>query len=80
MITFYARDVGMWRKDFTFSDEIESRSKTFQDRTELIEFMKTRGIRLDDPEYPLKFIGPEEHHFGYVYTIIQWSLIGWMKE
>lgn len=87
MITFYARDIGIWRQDFCFTNDItlipkeKYHYKTFYDRKELIEFMKSRGVRLDDPRYPLEFVGPKEHHeFGYVYDVIQWSLLGWVKE
>lgn len=87
MITFYARDIGIWREDFCFTNDItlspkeKTHYKTFYDRKELIEFMKSRGVRMDDPAHPLQFTGPKEHHMlGYVYTVIQWTLLGWVKE
>ena len=91
MITFYPRDINMWRTcpefDLSQRDNIlllplqKTHYKTFHDRPELIEFLKQYGVRLDDPTLPLKFVGPEEHfRFGNVYTVVQWSLVGWMKD
>jgi hypothetical protein len=87
MITFYPRDVGLWRKYFDFGRDITAEvkykgcKKTFHDRAELIEFLKSHGVRLDDPEHPLEFDGPDEHHvFGYAYTVKQFFVIGWMTE
>ena len=90
MITFFPRDIGIWRNDFDFSQiygsitlecKPQSDRKVCYDRKELIEFMKSRGVRLDDPKYPLEFIGPKEHHtFGYVYDVVQFHLLGWIKE
>jgi hypothetical protein len=87
MITFYARDIEMWHQDFCFTNDItltpkeKYHFKTFYDRKELIEFLKSHGVRLDDSNYPLEFIGPKEHpEFGYVCDVIQFSLLGWIKE
>ena len=90
LIIFYPRDIEMWRKDFDFSRrygpitlecKTETDHKVFHDRVELIEFMKSRGVKLTHPKYPLQFTGPTEHsEFGYVYNVIQWSLLGWVKE
>lgn len=54
--------------------------KDFYNRDELIKWLKTYGVRLDDAENPLKFNNEEHHHYGNVYHVIQWSLLGWMKE
>ena len=86
MITFYPRNIGMWRNVFTFNDITLSvdnvQSKTFYNRDELIEFLKQHKVRLDDPKYPLELEGPYEHHvFGNcVYTVKQWTTIGWIKD
>ena len=90
MITFYPRDIGLWRKDFDFSQRhgsftLECKKQTdcknFYDRTELIKFLKEHGVRLDDPNFPLEFSGPKEHsELGYVYTVMQFHVLGWIKE
>lgn len=90
MITFYPRDIGLWRKDFDFSQRngsftLECKKQTdhkiFYDRAELIEFLKEHGVRLDDPNFPLEFTGPREHsELGYVYTVMQFHVMGWIKE
>ncbi len=88
MVTFYPRNIELWRDDFSFTDDItliqkeKPSYKTFHNRKELIEFLKIYGIRLDGPGLPLEFIGPEEHHlFGHnVYEIVQWTVLGWVKE
>ena len=92
MITFYPRDIGRWRStglfdfsrrpDVSLSMSPKSDSVTFHTRAELIQFLKEHGVRLDDAEHPLKFTGPHEHAtFGAgTYHVIQWSLLGWMKE
>lgn len=85
-LQFIPRDLGMWRDDFDFSQDItltpkaKPQRKEFHDYNELIEFLKAHRVRLDDPENPLEFI-PEDHHvFGICKAVIQWSLIGWVKE
>lgn len=90
MITFYPRDIGMWRKEFNFSDRHSitlaakeySDRKTFYDRDELIGFLKEHGVRLDDPTNPLKITGPHTHYTlgPDTYDVIQWSLLGWIKD
>lgn len=87
MITFYPRDVGMWRTTFDFNLPItlttkeRTPKKEFYTRSELIEFLKAHGVRLDDPTYPLTFKDVELHHaYGYVSAVIQWTLIGWISE
>ena len=88
MITFYPRDIGMWRDDFDFTPSItltpkqKTDHKVFNTRQELIEFCKEHGVRLDNAEHPLKIVGPENHHsFGpNTYTVMQWTVIGWLKE
>jgi hypothetical protein len=87
MITFYPRDIGMWRKYFDFSErpvilagDGKIRNKTFRDRKELIEFLKDFGVRLNDPNYPLKFeLCHSPERLGH-YSVIQWTCIGWIKD
>ena len=86
MITFYPRDVGMWRTTFDFNLPItltpkeRTPRKNFATRVELIEFLKAHGVRLDDPRYPLEFREADHHAFGRHFAIIQWTLIGWCIE
>ena len=82
MITFIPRDIGMWRNHFDFTPTILAPPrKYFHDRDELIQFLKEAGVKLDDAQHPLEFVGPKFHHtLGNAYDIIQWSLIGWMKD
>ena len=93
MIKFYPRDIGMWRTidDYDFKYRYEAVHlliarykydyKYFHDREELITYLKKHGVKLTDPEHPLKFIGPEMNpEFGMVYTIHQWTVIGWIED
>lgn len=88
MITFYPRDIGMWRKDFCFNNDItltpkeKTDHKVFYDRDELIGFLKEHGVRLDDPQHPLEITGPHnnERLGPNTYNVIQWSLVGWIKD
>lgn len=87
MLTFYPRDIGLWRETFDFNLPITLTPKDryplkqFYNREEFIEFLKEHRIRLDDPYNPLTFKDRELHStFGYVSAVIQWSLIGWVKE
>ena len=85
MVTFYPRDIGMWRQDFEFGSLLTNRpSKTFHDRAELIEFLKQHGVRMDDYENPLRFevwdgINPSGS-VNNVHVVVQWTVIGWIKE
>lgn len=79
----------MWREtgdydfhpDITLSMKEKTDHKTFYDRAELIEYLKNHGVELNDPQYPLHMLGPEHNErLGYVYTVHQWSTLGWFKE
>jgi hypothetical protein len=88
MITFYPRDIGLWRNDFDFSPDItltpKSRTNhiTFPDRDNLIGFCKQHGVRLDDPENPFEILGPHQHPVlgPDTYTVKQWTVLGWLKD
>lgn len=88
MITFYPRDIGLWRKDFCFNKDItltpkeKTDHKVFYDRDELIGFLKEHGVRLDDIQNPLEITGPHnnERLGPNTYNVIQWSLLGWIKD
>lgn len=86
MIIFYPRDIGLWREQFSFEPTLvtnpyKSRTKNFHNRSEFIDFLKENRINLTDSRYPLEFIGPKIHPaYGVVYDVIQWTLIGWIKD
>lgn len=88
-IRFYPRDIGMFRNgDFDFAPRITlecrdtQRYKDFYDRSELIEYLKSRGIRLDDVDHPLEFYDYQMHHSWkqMMWTVKQWTLLGWAQE
>lgn len=87
-LRFIPRDIGMWRSTFDFSPEIYACEmglttyKEFHTQEELFEFLKSHGVRLDDPDYPLVLSDEIDHHsFGKnVKSVVQWSLVGWIKE
>ena len=79
MITFYPRDVGLWRSDFDFSDRANYPTKTFKDRDELIKFVENK-YGMDDPEFPLTFIEEPNHHFNTTHIVHMWTVMGWSRE
>ena len=81
MITFYPRDIGLWREDFDFSDRANYPTKTFKDRDELSEFV-LKKYGMDDEEFPLKFLENESIYspFDSTHTVHKWTVLGWMKE
>lgn len=84
MITFIPRDIGIWWNVFHFGPELATSRPSrgyFQNKQEFICFLKQHDVRLDDAQHPLEFVGPREHHvFGSVYDVIQWTLLGWIKD
>ena len=90
-VRFFPRDIGMFRnEDFDFSIRgkslltLETRYKwdykDFYDRAELIEYLKSMGVRLDDHKHPLKFDAGVHSEYGIGYSVIQWSYLGYMVE
>ena len=77
MITFYPRDIGLWREDFDFSDHSNRPTKTFKDRDELSEFIDNK---MDDESFPVKFIEEPNHHFNTTHIVHKWTVLGWSKE
>lgn len=96
MITFYPRDIGMWRKTFDFNPSIILTPKlvpsahegmAFYSRDELIEFLKQHGVRLDDPKFPLLIEQANENIYqkgharrGELFIVVQWTVIGWIRD
>lgn len=81
-VRFYPRDIGMWRKVFDFESAEQYTYVDFENRVELIDFLKQHGIRLDDPEFPLEFKAgaPIQDGRQLTHTVIQWSCVGWISE
>jgi hypothetical protein len=88
MITFYPRDIGIWRNSFDFAPDItltpkeKTNYKVFKKREELIDFLKEHGITLNDPKYPLKFesINYKIYNQDGMEAVIQWTCLGWIKD
>lgn len=96
MITFFPRDIGVWRKIFDFEPDVTLTPKTtpnahtgmvFHDRTELIEFLRNVGARLDDPQNPLRFERADEELYkkgrssqGELFVVTQWTALGWIRD
>lgn len=82
MITFYPRDVGMWRVlfDFTASDKP---SMAFDSKSSFTNWLQANThVRLDDATFPLEF-GELEDHPGWSKQrrpVRQCLLIGWIVE
>jgi hypothetical protein len=89
MITFYPRDIGMWRKEFNFNPPItlipnqKTNYRTFRNQSEFFSFLKEHGVKFDDQKFPLKIEdSPEASKIRNVQglqAIIQWTLLGWIK-
>jgi hypothetical protein len=80
MITFYPRDIGMWRDTFNFNTH--RLSKIFYDIDELISFCKKHGVRFDDPNNPFEILNDfTSSAFGDgTFVVKQWTVIGWLKD
>ena len=90
MITFYPRQLALWRDEFDFNPSItllpnqKTDHKTFRNREEFFSFLKDFGVRLDDPKFPLKIEDApnisEIRKIAGLQSVIQWSLLGWIKD
>lgn len=86
-VKFYPKDIGMFRDgDFDFSPivlltaDAKCNYKVFNDKSELIDYLKSKGVRLDDAEYPLEFCDYAHHVYGYGYKVKQSIRLGFVKE
>lgn len=79
MITFYPRDIGLWREDFNFSDRTNRPTQTFKNRDDLSKFVLER-YNIENEKYPLTYIEEENIHFGTTHIVHKWTVLGWMKE
>lgn len=89
MITFYPRDIGRWREEYSFEPDItltpklKTNHKIFHSRDEFIGYLKERGVSLTDPENPLRIVKHEGTHptLGQdAYVVVQWTVLGWIKD
>jgi hypothetical protein len=89
MITFYPRDIGMWRKEFDFNPPItlipnqKTDHRVFPSQSEFFDFLREHGVRLDDPAFPLKIEDSPTvsrlRNIPGLQSVVQWSLLGWIK-
>jgi hypothetical protein len=77
MITFYPRDIGLWRSDFDFSDRNNHPTKTFKDRDELSKFVDEK---FNADEWPTSFIVEKFMPFDATHIVHKWTVMGWIKE
>lgn len=86
MIVFYPRDIGMWRDEYDFTQDItlapkeKTNHRSFHSKQEFIDYLKSRGVSLDDPKYPLEFIDENNQVHGACEAVVQWSLLGFIKD
>jgi hypothetical protein len=96
VITFFPRHIGPWNTIFDFEPDITLTPKArpnartgmgFHNREEFIQFLKDSGIRLDNPEFPLKIEQANERVYlkghaaqGELLIVVQWTVIGWIRD
>lgn len=82
MITFYPRDIGMWRDSFDFTNE--KTNKDFDTYEDFIKFMEEHRVPMNDPQFPFR-IGKKPwdvfkgKHGEEVYVVHQWTVKGWIS-
>lgn len=76
MITFYPRDIGLWRSDFDFSNRDNYPTLTFRDRDELSKFVDGKF----DAPFPTSFIVERYMPFDATHIVHKWTVMGWMRE
>jgi len=79
MIRFYPRDIGLWRKTFTWNG-ISEPSKVFDDVESLKQFCSDHETRLDDEKYPFRLELCGNYVWGKKYAVMQWTCIGWVND
>lgn len=79
MITFYPRDIGLWRSKYDFSDRKTYPTKEFSSFDALKEYIK-ENFEVDDEEFPVRFIEEPNEYFGAQYMVYRWTVLGWAKE
>lgn len=76
-IRFYPRDMGLWRKTFTWNG-ISEPSRIFNGEESFRKFCAEHGVRFDDLDNPF-LIEPCHHVWGKQYIVRQWTVIGWLN-
>lgn len=92
-ITFYPREIELFDNgeyDFTTRKDcitLEWRTKwhyrMFESRDELVEYLSTKNIKMNDPLYPLRITKEQHSMFGVnlTHTISQRGTVyGWIQE
>ena len=80
MITFYPRDIGLWRNEYNFSDRKNYPYKEFLSFDALKEYIE-ENFEADNSEFPVKFIEETNPNFlGKRYMVHRWTVLGWAKE
>lgn len=77
-LRFYPRDIGMWRKTFTWNG-ISEPSKVFDDDEAFKQFCQEHGVRFDDPDNPFLIEPCDDYVWKKQYSVTQWSVIGWIN-
>ena len=88
MITFYPRDIGIWRPHFDFTPDItlvtkeKTNYKVFRNREEFISFLKGHGVDLADAKYPLRIVRVNGPIYGMdgLEAVIKQRCLGWIKD
>ena len=87
MLTFYPRDIGLWREYFSFNNPVTLTTKpkndhiVLKDREELIEFIKGFGVKLDDYNYPLTIRETDMVRGGLpAQAVTCWTVVGYITE
>lgn len=82
MLIFYPRDIGIWRKLFTFNSSNPTPSISFNNLTELKQCYLSQGGIPDreNDEFKFEVIGPDCHPvFGQqTYTVRKRLVLGWL--
>ena len=77
-LRFYPRDIGLWRKTFTWNG-ISEPCKVFDSEQELKKFCADHGAKVDNPDYPFMILPCSHYIFGKQYVVECWTAIGWVN-
>lgn len=96
MIAFFPRRIAPWVNIFDFQPDITLIPKEkpnacagmgFRNREEFVQFLKDSGIRMDNPEFPLKIEQVNEQVYpkgnasqGELFIVVQCTVIGWIRD
>ena len=77
MVTFYPRDIGMWRSEYSFGRN-KRPSKRFANFDDLKQYILEKCGQ--DEEYPLTFIEEVNECLETTHVVHKWTVLGWAKE